>query len=219
MKNLLFALCALFPSAYAAAGEPWVDTRPGAEYVYEVSTGGFGKTTVTKRVASFEEGVVTLQIDQAGATLEERWAVGPDSTVLRMTAPQQMYDLLRGMGVERISVSSRDMILPADMQPGDRLPDYYFELAGEKDDVRTTVSVTMTDIRVAARERLKTRAGTFDTLRIEMTSTVDAAGERQQLSMTQWFAPNVGLVRQTIPVPMLNVERIQELKKINAPAR
>ena len=52
------------------------------------------------------------------------------------------------------------------------------------------------NIRIAAREQLKTPAGTLNAFRVDMTLTISLQGQNQKTTNSYWFAPGVGLVKQ-----------------------
>ncbi len=51
-------------------------------------------------------------------------------------------------------------------------------------------------VKIAARENIKTPAGTFSAYRVDLSLSVEAAGKTQVIPNSYWFAPGVGLVRQ-----------------------
>jgi hypothetical protein len=53
------------------------------------------------------------------------------------------------------------------------------------------------NLRIAARERLKTPAGNLDSFRVDMTLTISLQGQNQKTVNSYWFAPGVGLVKQS----------------------
>jgi hypothetical protein len=58
-------------------------------------------------------------------------------------------------------------------------------------------------VRVAAREKLKTEAGAFNAYRVEVQMTQAGQGGAQHVtSYAYWFAPNVGLVKQSTTLPV-----------------
>jgi hypothetical protein len=53
------------------------------------------------------------------------------------------------------------------------------------------------NLKIAARERLKTPAGALDAFRVDMTLTISLQGQNQKTTNSYWFAPGVGLVKQS----------------------
>lgn len=62
------------------------------------------------------------------------------------------------------------------------------------------------DLKVAGREDVKTDAGTFNAYRVDMHLTVSVSSRSSEFDNTYWFAPNVGMVKQTFSGAGLNVE-------------
>lgn len=212
MKRIC-SLLLLLSAATAAAAEPWVCTTAGTRLIYKESIGGKVTATLDKRVSVDGKGGITLTCERRGVPVVERWTVYPDSTVLHVEAPEQMYDLLRSMQVEQIEVVSRNLSLPAVMNPGDTFPGFGFVLSGEKEGERSSVSVLAESVRVTGREQIKTPAGRFEATRIEYRTTTTTDDSTQEIRMTQWLVPGIGVVRQEIPV-YGSVTSVTELKKI-----
>lgn len=215
MKPVLLLLGAVLSAFTLRAAEPWVCTVPGTRLEYALSVGGQQLGATVKTVASFDGAAVLLQEGDRGG---ERWAVYPDSTVLRMEVPPEIYALL-----EQPEVRNGSLALPAQMQAGDRLRDLRFSLSSVVDGERESASVEYVDCRVAGAERLETPVGVFETVRIDMRNITRTEGaDLLEMPMSQWYARGVGLVRQEIVCPQKDalgyeVRTVQELVKIVKP--
>ncbi len=212
MKSL-FSVFLLLLAGSAAASEPWICTDAGTRLVYEESIGGERTATLDKLVSVESDGEIRLSYTRQGQPVVERWRVYPDSTVLLIEAPEQMYELLRTMQVEEVKITARNQVLPAEMNPGEEFPGFGFTLSGRKEGERTSISVLSDRVRVVARERIKTPAGKFEATRIEYRTTTTTGGTTMEIPMTQWVAPGIGLVRQEIPV-LGEITSVIELQKI-----
>ena len=197
----------------AMASEPWVCTVAGTRLVYRETIGGTETAMLDKVVSTGDNGEIRLTYARQGHPVVERWTVYPDSTVLCVEAPESMYELLRTMQVEDVEVVTRNLSLPAEMQPGDEFPGFGFTLSGRKEGEISTVSVRSDCVRVTGRERIKTPAGKFEATRIEFRTTTTMDGSSTESRMTQWLVPGIGVVRQEIPV-MGEIIGVTELKKI-----
>lgn len=213
MKRLCLLLSILASAAAASAAEPWICTREGARLIYEESLAGTTISTLDKRVAVGDNGEITLTYTKEGFPIVERWRVYPDSTVLQIEAPKEMYALLDTLQVRDVEVRMRNLSLPAVLNPGDILPGFGFSLSGTRKGERSTISVVSDSIRVIGPERIKTPAGRFDAVRIESRTVTTIGSDEQEGRMTQWLVPGVGIVRQEIPV-YGTVVVASELKKI-----
>lgn len=212
MKSLvLFSL--LVSAATATGAEPWICTADGTHLIYEESVGGKATGTLDKLVTTGDNGEIHLTYTREGFSVVERWTVYPDSTVLHVEAPEQMYELLRTMQVEDVEFTARNQSLPADMTPGDEFPGPGFTLSGRKEGECTSVSVVSDRVRVTGREWIKTPAGKFEATRIEFRTTTTMDGMKAESRMTQWLVPGIGLVRQEIPL-FGEMSSVTELKKI-----
>lgn len=218
MKPLLL-LCGAVLSAFTLrAAEPWVCTVPGTRLEYSMSVGGQQLGATVKTVASFDGSAVLLREGDERGERGERWVVYPDSTVLRMEVPPELYAMF-----EQPEVCNGSLSLPAGMQAGDALRDLRFSLSGVVDGKRESASVEYADCRVVRAERLETPAGVFETVRIDMRNITRMEGaEPLEMPTSQWYARGVGLVRQEFVCPQKDalgneVKAVQELVKIVKP--
>ena len=68
-----------------------------------------------------------------------------------------------------------------------------------------TINGTAT-LKVAARETIKSAAGTFQAFRVDMVLNITAQGQKLQIPNSYWFAPGAGLVRQKATVGPATIE-------------
>lgn len=218
MKPLLLVCGAVLCAFTLRAAEPWVCTVPGTRLEYTMSVGGQQLAATIKTVASFDGAAVLLREGGEGGDRGERWEVYPDSTVLRMDAPPELYAML-----EEPEVNPGSLSLPARMEAGDTLRDLRFSLSGVADGKRESAAVEYADCRIVCSERIETPAGVFETVRIDLRNITRVEGaEPIEMPMSQWYARGVGLVRQEIVCPQKDplgyeVRMVQELVKIVKP--
>lgn len=212
MKRLLLPMMIL-TAALASAAEPWICTSAGTHLIYGETLAGLPAQTLDKVVATAGNGEITLTYTKQANPIVERWRVYPDSTVLQIEAPAEMYALLDTLQVRDVEVRTRNLALPAGMKPGDTIPGFGFSLSGTREGERATLSVLSDSVRVAGRERVRTPAGRFDALRLEFRTFTTIGDQTIEGSMTQWLAPGIGLIRQEVPVYGTAVS-VTELKKI-----
>ena len=220
MKKVCVALfaCLSALSASAQSYEPWVCTAVGTKMVYTVSFGSERLGELTKTVTAFDGERVAIRTTQKNkAAVDEHWYIYPDSTVLHIELPQAVVDNLKAMNVEQIESRADNMALPVEMKAGESLRGFGFSITGTKDGKRDTISVVADSIRVIGEEEIKTPAGKFSAVRIELQSRTEVGGESTAVPMTQWLARGVGVVRQetrTQVTPEFAIVKVQELKKI-----
>ena len=214
------SLCTLILGGSATAAEPWICTQVGTKLEYGVAMEDRSSGTTTNEVMSYADGMVTLRIEESEQTRTEHWMVLPAVTQLCMKIPQQIYEMLRSHGLERIRISTHDMKLPASMKPGDRFRGPGFKITGRKDGKRVVVSAVSTPVRVIREERITTPAGTFNAVLVELRSVVSAFREMpKRMHIFRWYTPGIGLLREEITTNTtgLAVTTVQELKKIVKP--
>lgn len=212
MKRLLLPLMIL-TAALASAAEPWICTSAGTHLIYEETLLGLPAHTLDKVVATTGDGQITLSYTKQAYPIVERWRVYPDSTVLQIEAPAEMYALLDTLQVQNVEVRIRNLALPAGMEPGDTFPGFGFSLSGTREGESATISVLSDSVRVVGREEVRTPAGRFDALRLEFHTLTTIGDQTIEGSMTQWMTPGIGLIRQEVPVYGTAVSTT-ELKKI-----
>jgi hypothetical protein len=61
-------------------------------------------------------------------------------------------------------------------------------------------------LKVAARETIKSAAGTFNAFRVDMVLNITAQGQNLKIPNSYWFAPGAGLVRQKATVGPATIE-------------
>lgn len=220
MKKVYLILLACLPTLYASAqsADPWICTAVGTKMVYTISFGNERLGELAKTVTSFENNVATIRTTQKGkAAVDEYWHIYPDSTVLRIELPQAVVDNLKAMNVSQIESRADNMALPSELKAGNSLHGFGFSIAGTKDGKRDTISVVSDSIRVIGEEEIKTPAGKFSAVRIEMQSRTIVSGESTDVPMTQWLVRGIGVVRQEVRsqvTPEFAIVKVQELKKI-----
>lgn len=212
MKRFILPLMIL-TAAVASAAEPWICTTAGRHLIYEVSIGGIETGTLDKVVSTAGNGEIILTYTQREVPVVERWRVYPDSTVLQIEVPAEMQALLDTLQVQDVDLRTRNLALPAEMNPGDLFPGFGFSLSGTRGGERSTISVLSDSVRVAACEPIRTPAGKFDAVRLEFRTLTNTGDEEVAGRMIQWMTPGIGLVRQEIPV-CEGVASVVELKKI-----
>lgn len=212
MKRFILPLMIL-TAAVASAAEPWICTTAGRRLIYEESIGGVRTGTLDKLVASDDNGEITLTYTKANNPIVERWRIYPDSTVLQIEVPAEMQALLDTLQVRDVDFRTRNLALPAEMNPGDLFPGFGFSVSGTRGDERTTLSVRSDSVRVASCGPIRTPAGKFDAVRLEFRTLTTLGDQEVAGRMIQWMAPGIGLVWQEIPV-CEGVASVVELKKI-----
>ena len=205
MKRILLAFLLLFAGFLARAGEPYVCMQPGRTFVYErhkVSNGRFERSTTMEYTAVREaEGarvvnyVFTLRGPGGralyGGAAPMSTTVTADGTVcqdLGASLKAVLHNVFPGADQSVETVPAR---LPADMKPGDRLPDAHCT-------VRTGVMVHTMDLTervVLRRERIRVPAGEFDCVVIREHKVERGVGRNRDTVSESWYAAGVGPVR------------------------
>lgn len=106
----------------------------------------------------------------------------------------QMMQQFENMETE---VTGTNIILPNQLNVGDELPDARMKMNISMSGINMNTTVTMSQRKVVAKEKVTTPAGTFECFVITHTNSVDSSmGMTLQTSSKQWIAKGVGMVKQ-----------------------
>lgn len=94
--------------------------------------------------------------------------------------------------LEKMTVKGECRGIPADMEVGMELPDYWIEVKV----MFFSPKMEYRDRRVTGRETVTTPAGTFDCFVVEETMTSKAMMSTEKTRQVSWYARGVGLVKQ-----------------------
>lgn len=205
MKRIQLAFLLLFAGFLARAGEPYICMQPGRTLVYErhkASNGRFERSTTMEYTGVREDGtarvvgyVFTLRGPGGkalyGGAAPMTATVTADGTVcqdLGASLRAVLHNLFPGADQR---VETVPALLPADMKPGDRLPD-------ARCTVRTGVMVhtmDLTEREVLRFERIRVPAGEFDCVVIREHKVERGVGRNRDTVSESWYAAGVGPVR------------------------
>lgn len=95
-----------------------------------------------------------------------------------------------------VSITGDDLQLPANLTPGQTLPDATAQIkAGSGGVSLITMNMTVRDRKVVAKETLLTPAGSFDCIKITYVTETKMLGTKA-IDTAIWYAEGVGMVRQ-----------------------
>lgn len=95
----------------------------------------------------------------------------------------------------QVEVDGGGLEFPSDMKPGQELPDGEMEIRfGSEGMQLLKMHFVITNRKVEAAEKITTKAGEFDCLRISYDLEFKLVFARKLRTM-QWYAPNVGLIK------------------------
>ena len=204
MKRALLILLLLLSGLSALAGEPFTSTSAGRTLVYErtKANGNVEYTTTMKYTGVRHEGGKTiLDIlftikspagkELYGGPAPMTTAVTADGTTeqdLGASLKAVLHNMFPGAAQEVESVPAR---LPANLKPGDRLPDAHCR-------VRTGVlthTMEITEREVLRTERITVPAGTFDCVVLREHKVEHGIGRERDNICINWYAPGIGPIR------------------------
>ncbi|WP_290476466.1 MULTISPECIES: hypothetical protein [unclassified Leeuwenhoekiella] len=111
---------------------------------------------------------------------------------IRNIVPAFMFDLYSNM---QINLASGDFQVPVAFNKDQLLPDITLKISASITPIIHTLEYNLKERRVVKKETVKTTAGTFECLVIESKTHFLPKSDKDG-SLTQWFAPGIGLIKQ-----------------------
>ena len=201
---MLMIMMLLLAGVAGRAGEPYCCTTPGRTLVYErtKANGRFERTVTMEYTAVRRSGtkrlvdcILTVRGpgggELYGGPSQQTTVVTADGTVEQNLA-ESLRTVLHNMfpGASQ-SAEGTPAVLPADMKPGDKLPD-------GRGTVKTgimTHSMEIIEREVLRYERITVPAGTFDCIVVRERKIERGIGLGRDTVSENWYAPGVGPVR------------------------
>lgn len=204
MKRILLLMLLLLPALWARAGEPFTPTKAGTTLVFErtKANGRVEYTSTMQYTGVRREGgklivEYTFTIHGPGGN-ELYGGAAPMSTVVTADGTTEqdlgaslkavLHNMFPGAAQEVETVPAR---LPANLKPGDRLPDAH---ARVKTGVLTH-TMDITEREVLRTERITVPAGTFDCVVLREHKIEHGVGRERDNICENWYAPGIGPVR------------------------
>ncbi len=136
-------------------------------------------------------------------------AIDADGTV-RMDLGASLKAVLRNyLSRAELVSSGTQALLPADMHPGDELPEAHCVV----DALGAKYRIDVTERRVLRAERLTTPAGTFDCVVVREHKVERGPGRHRDTISESWYTPGVGYVRHDTYDKNHRLETTEVLKK------
>ena len=111
-------------------------------------------------------------------------------------------------------IETTDMQFPSKLTPGQQLKDASITMKMEGP-VPMGISVDITNRKVEALEKVTTPAGTFDCAKISYNTFSKVSIVKTEGHVTEWYAPNVGLIRSETYNKKGKLIGINELTSLN----
>ena len=232
MKKIVICIVLLLSGLrLLAAGqekEPYFCTRPGTQLYYERTKAGKTKLLQT---TLFE--IESSRLSAKGCTI--RYAVtmtkangselyGGRAVQTAYASPDGDISLNFGETVKafvrnlfphtRIEVSEASAVLPAQMQPGDTLPETHCSVKV----MGITVRFDITERKVLRKERVATPAGTFDCMVVREHKKEDAPFHHVDEWLDNYYVQGLGYVRHDRYDKDFRLQDSEALVRINQPA-
>lgn len=111
-------------------------------------------------------------------------------------------------GLNHLKGGIKPIQFPINISVGQKLPDASYTIAMDKGPVKMDITATYKNRIVAAKEKITTKAGSWDCYKVttdiesdvqgldaETKKIMDAVKEKMKMSMTMWYNPELGIVR------------------------
>lgn len=222
VKRFLLTLALLLPGLAAPAAEPYFCMQPGRTLRYErleVPSGKLQRSTTWVIGAVHSAGgstVVdyTFSLNKPGGAPmyggPSQMSVQVDGRGgVQMDVGGTMKAIFAGMFPRAEIVSTGDLtLLPADMRPGDKLPDAHSVVTVRGMKYRTDV----TEREVLREERITVPAGTFDCVVVREHKVERGPGRHRVTTSETWYARGIGYVRHDTYDKNLRLDTSEVLK-------
>jgi hypothetical protein len=189
-------------SAYACLALPAVPAdywpmKKGNSWTLDTDAGGRKMTQIATVTDVKREGSATL------ATLDYK-ANGQsiNTEVYRITA--ETVERMSGGPNGSIKMSPPIVIVRAPMKAGQTWK-WSGAISPTSGTAAQNVKATST-LKVSGPETIKNKAGTFQAMRVHSELVVEAQGKKLAMPNDYWFAPKVGIVRQTATINNMQIE-------------
>lgn len=204
MKRILLLFLLLAAALSVRAGEPFTPTKAGRTLVFErtKANGRVEYTSTMQYTGVRREGgnlivEYTFTIHGPGGKELYGGAAPMSTTVTADGTTEQdlgaslkavLHNMFPGAAQEVETVPAR---LPANLKPGDRLPDAH---ARVKTGVLTH-TMDITEREVLRTERITVPAGTFDCVVLREHKVEHGVGRERDNICENWYAPGIGPIR------------------------
>ena len=231
-KNVICIVLLLSGLRLLAAGqeqEPYFCTRPGTQLYYERTKVGKTKllqTTLFEIESSRPSAkgrTIRYAVTMAkangsqlygGKALQTAFA-SPDGDI-SLNFGETVRSFVRNLFPHtHIEVSEASAILPAQMQPGDTLPETHCSVKV----MGITVRFDVTERKVLRRERITTLAGTFDCIVVRERKQEHAPFHHLDNWLDNYYVRGLGYVRHDLYDKNMRLEESEVLVRISQPAQ
>ncbi|MEO5562556.1 MAG: hypothetical protein ABIR18_03955 [Chitinophagaceae bacterium] len=209
MKPILFTLLCLSGIQASSQNCNYYYLQDGktAEITFYTKKGDESGKGVYAMSSVNKTGSVTTGIVKSDVYNKKGKVVGTGTNNIKCDNGILMVDLKAFISPEQSEQIKADakasnvyLAYPASMKAGDALPDGKMNIDIEQNNgMKTNVDVKITDRKVEAQESVTTPAGTWNCYKITYHSAIKIAvmgiGIPIKADVTEWFAPNFGVVK------------------------
>jgi hypothetical protein len=222
IKFLFVSLAFLLIGGTVQAQEPLCAMKKGMETVYVTKDAkgkvqSYAKQTVVKLETSATSVRVTtssVALDGKKKPLEDipaiefQYLVRDNAVIIDL---KSMFGTLTSATQQQGEVEGVALILPADLQAGDKIEDANVKMRI----AFMYFSAAYTEGVCEGQEELTTPAGTFNCTKIKQNCYGSVLGIKGRYIVTTWYAPGIGLVRQEMYTEKGKIQTSQELESVS----
>lgn len=174
----------MLPEKLLTAGADYYGVTNSSKLTYEVTdpSGKKNDGTQTGKLSAVSEDKATFELTRVDivnpGTNTDQIEVRPDGVYAVATGGQKF--------------TNPPMELPADAAPGKSWKINTEVSAGG------SVAKMTGDLKITGNEKVKTPAGEFDTIVVQLTGNIKLKGQSQPISGKSWYAKGIGLVKQEL---------------------
>lgn len=195
------------PAIPAACANPYLPVITGATWNYRLT--GLAADTFTRTIVSVEqEAFIDRDTFSAGLTRQGRWRCSNGNLIaLDPTSGTSASIIAEGIWVEVQTTALEGVTIPAVINPGDRWTQSLtlegtLQIQSNRREARNQIFNTCT---AAGVEVVTVPAGNFEAMRVNCQIVINVFIRIEDkpnqtaltLNISNWYAPNIGLVRTT----------------------
>ncbi|MDR2234092.1 MAG: hypothetical protein LBE56_13345 [Tannerella sp.] len=221
MKKIVITIIAAI-AATSLWAQPLCPTQEGVSLTYATKNAkgkvqNYSKQTVTAVEGSGSNFTVTY----ASEAMDAKKKTLPNVPIISYTYkvengavvidPKAILNSVATASPTDGAAEGSPMILPADMQAGDALPDCEMKMKI----AFINVSASYTEGVCEGNETITTEAGTFDCKKTKFRCKSSAMGIKTEMIVHAWYAPEIGLIKQDMYNTKGKLNTTQELIALN----
>lgn len=199
MKNFLLATAVFLMSISAYCQDYSILPNNGKTLSYQIKAEtpmGNQDMDVKLHLKAREGDKLVLVTEVMGNSIEVPYTINGE--MLELNLKDQMASTLKQMGEFEVLEEKGVLSYPVKLKTGDKLDGSELKIKTVMQGMELNMDIKMDNRGTAdAMESVTVPAGTYECFVLNETTTVVVMGQTQESVITSWYAPGVGMIKQT----------------------